>query len=122
MGTILLNKLKKKTAIRNKRRGKEAEKRLLNKFTEIINPVYSRRTGIMGEEDAVVVLQNSKVISCECKSRKRLAFLKWWEQAKRSAEKKNAIPVVLVQQFNGKKSFVIIELNDLKEFLENFRR
>lgn len=106
-------------AKRNKRRGKETEKRLIKRFAEIVNPIYVERTGILGEEDGIVILPNKTIIACECKSRKKLAFLKWWEQAKKAADKKNAMPIVLVQQYSSKKAFAIVELEDLYKLLDS---
>lgn len=99
---------------RNKQRGKETEKRLINRLSSGLSALFSKRVGILGEEDGVIVLDD-KILYVEVKSRKHVVFAKWWEQAKKVVEKrkqKNAMPILTVQEFSKKRAFVILEMED----------
>lgn len=93
------------TAQKNRRRGKGVEKRVAKKLEGL-------RIGVLGREDVL-----TERFSVEVKSRQKLAFLKWWEQARKNVSG-GRVPLLVVHQKHGKRYFVILELDDFLKLLE----
>lgn len=93
---------------RNRKRGKYFEK----KCAEILDGI---RLGILGKEDIF-----TDDFSFECKTRKRLAFSSWWEQAQRNA--KGRIPAVLCREFRKQRIYIILSLDDFLKIKEKGRQ
>jgi len=94
---------KTKIVKRNKARGKRFEKEIEKRYG-------FKRIGIFGAEDNF-----DTVFSIEDKTRKNLAFIKWYEQAKANA--KGRIPIVFVKKYQSRDIFVILKADDFFELL-----
>jgi len=92
-------------AKRNRRRSKRVEKRV----SELLEGL---RIGILGGADVL-----TDRFAVEVKSRKRVAVLQWWEQARRNAERLKKEPLLVVHEYGKKKYFVVMELEQFKKLV-----
>ena len=58
------------------------------------------------------------VFAIECKLRAKLAFIPWFEQAKKYAKRLNKIPLLICKQKHSQTEFVILRLADFKELID----
>ena len=98
----------KKVVVRNRKRGKEVERRVKKKFEEL--GFLAERVGVLGKEDVFVV--GDKVFRVEVKSRKRLGVVRWWEQVQRVKRSSEEVGVVVMHEYGKKRYFVMMELED----------
>lgn len=84
---------------RNRRRGKEVEKRVASMLDGL-------RIGVLGREDVL-----TDRFSVEVKSRKKLAFISWYNQAKKNA-KKGKIPLLVCHLYNSSQYYAVLALQD----------
>lgn len=96
---------KKKIVIRNRRRAKNVEKRVARKLGGL-------RIGILGGEDVF-----TGRFSIEVKSRQKLGFEKWYDQAVRNCSE-GKIPLLVCHKYRSQKYFVILDLNDFLKLIE----
>jgi len=100
-----LQKEKSSLVLSNRRRGKATERRVAKLLS-------GKRVGILGREDIL-----TEIFVVEVKNRKKLAFVKWFEQVLKHAEKEKKIPLVVCKEYGKKKYYAILNLEDLLRWI-----
>lgn len=89
----------------NRRRGKATERRVAKLLS-------GKRVGVLGREDVF-----TETFVVEVKNRKKLTFVKWFEQVLKHAEKEKKIPLVVCKEYGKKRYYAILNLQDLLRWI-----
>jgi len=80
--------------------------------SKIAKALGGQRACVMGIAAPDVTHESYEI---ECKLRAKLAFVKWFDQAKKHSRKSGKIPLLVCKQKHHKTAYVILRLDDFKE-------